>query len=1015
MSVLKKKTAHIPLVGGRNDRLDPKTLGIAPWLAQAQNVYRTRTGEWAPRHGFTLLNNTVLDSAGTTMDTIRKLANRDGELVAMCGQRFFSYNPTRLGWTDLSRNDPGFVGSVDQTIVTHSITEPPFDPRNFEKVGNVDSAYGNGFVCTVWETTVGFTGVYYSITEEASGVPIRRATGSGIAGRRPKVTFSEGAFMIWAVEESGASSTLKVTKIPTSTMTQAATVNVTTDLLGTGTGTPWFDVQVRSSGNVVVAYRGTGPNVRALEWDPTTNAASIAAVTVVGTDVAANGLAFITQTAVINSITLCTAVNSATGVVDRFLSTTTLAQTATSTLKTSPGDVAAITGWDNNSKQYVLWEVRHASDARQHRIDYGSDTGVVTSGTFMASGVLAGKAFQVGSGNDVYVPVSMPYERQPGYYLVTASRLVNGLFPSTIARWLRGNGTAVPLSRNALGNPTAVTATKFIIPALRLYSIHTIQASGSFDFRNLPVYVTMDFAGVPPPPVGYGKSVIFPGSMPRIYCGRGVEEMGFNVDPEKPTLALDGVFSGPDNGDSQVCIVMLYQEGGMEWRSAPSDVAKITITGNAAVDVTVYVPPVVQGRQNNLPGSVLYEIYRTKANGTVFYRSKVLSNGGAPTFTVVDGTTDAQLELQLQLYSQVNDAGTPLVYQPPPPSRAMAIQGNRVLAIDAENPTDVWGSLELQPGRGWAFHPDMRVRIEADGPAFALAVLDGQAIVFKRNAIYKITGDWPNANGQGSLPLAAKVAEGFGCIQPETVCVTSDGVWFKDPKKGRCFLDRALTVSQPGKAVQAADANTDVAATLVEDFEQVRFLTGGALVDFPVYDYLEKQWSSWLISGGGGDARTAAVVAAGVYYIGRTDGRVLFYDTTRWTDAGGTYNVSMTTRLALGGIEGIQRLYRVTLMGALQIGSERVRLTARLFDDHSGNLLSERKDALAPPSAADTTGAFAVGLRPKNGRTTHLLLNWFFNPGALTVLNEGLRFSAIAAEVGVTPGKLRRLPKGNQK
>src|SRR5208283_5242873 len=87
------------------------------------------------------------------------------------------------------------------------------------------------------------------------------------------------------------------------------------------------------------------------------------------------------------------------------------------------------------------------------------------------------------------------------------------------------------------------------------------------------------------------------------------------------------------------------------------------------------------------------------------------------------------------------------------------------------------------------------------GPITALAPMDGNLVIFKKNAIYYINGTGPDntgANSQYSQPLF--ISSTVGCINTNSIVFTDSGLIFQSDK-GLWLLGRNLSVQYIGAAV----------------------------------------------------------------------------------------------------------------------------------------------------------------------------------------------------------------------
>jgi hypothetical protein len=1034
---MRKKTIQVPMVAALNTRLDPR-FPVTALVTRADNVYRTRTSEWAKRHGFTILPNTVESADSATIDTIRKLAARGNELVAFSTRRLWSWNPTLQKFLDLGSSYDSTLNSgrntwPDQSVCNVELVrfdkEPPFNLGQAQIALETDVAVGGGCTLSAWTAAdpSNYGYVFFTAVDTATGQLRRTVTYAGgfVTGsqRDVKVVFAGGWFLIFFVEEGAATSTLRVFGYNPTTNAVRSQVSVAADLMGTTNGSR-YDVYTRpDNGRVLIAYRGDGAgSVRAMEWNGATNAASIAAVTVTATDTVCVGWVD-TGTSGTTSPRLLT---MTTLVARRILNGTTLVQSSALTIDAAPGDVSNLTGvygWLGADDDIILYEVRHASDPERDQVKIATTNGGPTLKTFVLNASLASKAAFVtptgGSAARPYVALRCPWLAQGAYFLASCAAsgtsFETEFHPSLVARVLRGKAPFASTRRNAISALPAVSATKVAFAGTEIYDAVSTTSVITHFLR--PVVAMVEFSGRMPEPVQFGDQLFIPGAMPRVYGGNKVSEVGWQVDPTKLTLTAVGSGGSLSAGTYQYTHVFVYEDDeGRIWRSGPGAVRSVTAVASDSITVVAKMPFLHSfvGGIGKVGRYSRIEIYRTKSNGTVFFRIPFASTAQLAITTndiktLTDTIADADLETNPQLYATSGE----LFNSPPPPCNWAVVQGDRIVVGDAEKPTRVLAFKEFQPGQGSGCHADLAVDIEADGPNYAGGLIEGRVVVFKRQAIYVLTGDWPDANGSGPLPLVQKIATGWGTIEPESVCQTTDGLWFKDPKKGLCFIDRGLQVTQPGKAVQEYDTNDIVAATIVEEFEQVRFLTatGGS----PVYDYLEKQWATFLrTSVSIVTARTGAALAGGVYYISAGN-RIYYYDNTSYSDNGSIVFGDLVLQLNFAGLQGIQRVDRLILTG--EMVDVNGGMTVRLTDDHGGaqgreekfipkNQFSNQRDPLI-----QLPGTFALEIRPRNPRSTSLRLQVFWpNSLAASVLTAGVRLSGLAAEVGLRdkPG-LRRL------
>lgn len=272
-------------------------------------------------------------------------------------------------------------------------------------------------------------------------------------------------------------------------------------------------------------------------------------------------------------------------------------------------------------------------------------------------------------------------------------------------------------------------------------------------------------------------------------------------------------------------------------RSAQSIIKLITLS-DSQNSVTIYFTPFPFFTTK--PNAKI-KIYRSISNGTTQYLIYSSVLWGLSAYTYTDTISDADLSA----------SGNEVIYTsnnilsdfPFDASLAFTSHNGRVFSIVEENPYVVQYSKPVQFGVALASNPDLEFTIESkSGPLTALASLDDKLILFKTEYIYFVVGDGSNAYGQNStLTIPLLVNGPVGCVDPNSIVRTPDGIMFKS-SKGIYLLDRSLTVSYIGADVEGYNTNTVTSAELLNSQNKVKFSTleGPVLV----YDYYYNTWST---------------------------------------------------------------------------------------------------------------------------------------------------------------------------
>jgi len=220
----------------------------------------------------------------------------------------------------------------------------------------------------------------------------------------------------------------------------------------------------------------------------------------------------------------------------------------------------------------------------------------------------------------------------------------------------------------------------------------------------------------------------------------------------------------------------------------------------------------------------------------------------------------------------------------PPPAGLIATGGGRVWLSGLEDPGAVIYSKLREAGGALEFNESLKIVVpEEGGRVTALAPLgNGLMVFFKKDRIFVMGGLGPNNLGAGAFSAVESLTTDVGCATPRSIVNVPDGVMFKSDK-GIYKLDRNLATTYVGAPVEGYNSQTVTAATLMNDVNEVRFLTdSGATL---VYNYSIDAWSTFTITG------TDAVVWNENYTYIRTSTSVRSEDSTTHKDAG-TYVVA---------------------------------------------------------------------------------------------------------------------------
>lgn len=459
--------------------------------------------------------------------------------------------------------------------------------------------------------------------------------------------------------------------------------------------------------------------------------------------------------------------------------------------------------------------------------------------------------------------------------------------------------------------------------AVRFAAIYAEQAGppGTFAERGLR-RVSLDFLS----PDAYrsaqlGRTLYIGGGLLMAYDGQAVNEAGFHVGPDDLPDPVVGVASvGPGLGAGTVGYIAVYERimpnGELERSpTSPTVTAVVAAPGsNVTLDIPTYRWP---------KDGVRIGLYRSEPNGSAIFRrvasvdpttagqvnGYIANDSTANSVTFVDEMDEATRLLQEPLYTTGGIPSNASLGS----ARLVAAGKGRLFTVDPSEPNRIFVTHELDPGVAAEFGAGIVVDVDAfGGDINGLIVMDDKIVPFKETAIFAFAGAGPAPNPDsptGGFSTPQLVTSDVGCVAPDSLVYTPVGVMFQS-QKGIYQLGRDLSVSYVGADVEAYNAQTIVAATLIEDRTQIRFLTDSGRT--LLYDYLFQQWSTFTNHEG-----LDAVLVDGIYHYVRKDGVI-------WRETLGEYrddNSQIKLRVGTAWLhlvehtQGFHRLWDFTLLG----------------------------------------------------------------------------------------------------
>lgn len=484
--------------------------------------------------------------------------------------------------------------------------------------------------------------------------------------------------------------------------------------------------------------------------------------------------------------------------------------------------------------------------------------------------------------------------------------------------------------------PTLGTAATVAIPAVIANQFYGVLTRTQFDFTPSTPNAMYNL------PTG---GVFIAGAIPQQYDGQALVEAGFSSAPElttAPNLPGNGVTpinSSSGTGRIPAGVFTYYlvfcrrDAYGNVIRSSPSSPYQVTLTGTQN---SVSFPGIYYSR---VPGTYL-ELYRTTvASPSQPQLAAKIPNGQA----YIDGLADSAIVSNPTLYTYAGEYPN----DPPPAVHSMAIGEARAYIIPSDNRNSVWCSKKFSPGRSteWTSNLILSEGGTHSGQFTAIAVLDTNVIVFKKDQILYFYGDGPdNAGATGSFSAFQRLSSDVGCIDPGSLAIVPGGLLFRS-QRGIEVLTRGLQVQYIGAPVEPiVQGIQSISSTCVlPQYQQVRFVSSVAGDPVLVFDYINNRWSTYSNM----SALSCANVMGNYWWISQ-DGSTCNVETPNaFTDNGAFIPMTLETpEIPMTGIQGWGRLYRMSVLGEYK--SPHTLLTSFAYDH------AETYNDIVSYSVADT-------------------------------------------------------------
>lgn len=971
---LQKQILSLPFAKGVDTKTDPAQIAAGKLALIENGVYSTPLSV-RKRYGTLPRGTAVLGTAS--------LATFKDELNHVAGdQRLRTFIPEQNLYTNNKGQVPCFDAKVANIFSGSQVISGT-------QIAFAD--HSSGLRVMVWTNSADAT-LSYAVLDSSTNAQIIYNLLDGVPSTQPKALVF-GNFLVIIYNQRGGGDQLVLRSINISSPTGlSAAVPLVTSL---GTSNFAFDAVV-VSGNIVLSYRDPASGHLAFKVInssfavPTTTVTTEAATACsIWTDPAFNiwslystgsgTKALVYNTALSGQIVSPTAIGVdaafVTGIYDTSISASRL-------LYTPSGAPLSL--------------IRSAKLTLAGAVS-GADTVVIRSLR------LYSRPFIEPSTNSICFMAMYQSAQQSAYFLIRAFD-GNNLIAQTIGKFMGGGSLSFSSRDKNLAEVTiSASAPYSFLFGISQVTSEVISPSGNAENVNVSILSADTFP--PIPAVEQANNLHFGGGFVSMYDGTAVVEHGFHLFPEGVTAVYSISAGGLSIGSYQyIAIYEWIDSQGNTHKSAPSIAVTVSVPADtASVDVTI---PMLRVTSKNDPRRpVLIAVYRTVANGTLFFRVSANTGGSAllndPTTDSIvfhDTAADGDILGNSQLYTtggEVDNGDPGAVF-------ALTTYKNRLIAIPGENRLTFWYSKEVVPNLPVEFSPFFVQNIDPrGGAATSCLAMDDKLIIFKESLIFAVTGDGPAPSGAGNdLTAGQIIASDTGCISTPSTVLMPDGIMYQSAK-GIELLDRALGTHYVGADVDGyTKTATVLAAVLIANVSQVRFFLDSGIC--LVYDYFVKdergigQWSAFTNT----SALSACLYKGAVTYAGAS-GQTLQEDPSVFDDNGTFYAIkSVTPWLSFGGLQGFQRVYKAEVLGTWESAHNLLVSVAYDFDE------TIVQTETIPAASLQTPYQWRLLFNRQKCEAIKITIQ----DSQSAPYGEGLRLSALALEIGVKGG-LQRAPQ----
>lgn len=897
---LQKQALNINFESGVDTKTDPFQIPPGKFLALENTVFNT-DNLLQKRNGYKSLAS--LPSTNFSYAT-----TFNGNLTAI-GPTLAAYSAGSMTWVEKASVHPLQLDTL------------PVVRSNTNQVQQDIAVASNGLVCTVFTDLVPVSGsnvakYKYVVSDHVTGQniagPTEIAVTSGAVAGSPRVFVLGNYFIIVFTNLISATNHLQYKAINMNTPT----------VIGTE-----VDISATYTPATTVNFDGVvANNTLFLAWNGSDIGGAIRMTSINSSLTQSGTVVFATRVATIMSVTAditgSTAViyasfyNSGTSTGYVLAVNQSLVTILAPTQIIASGTFLNIAAAAQNGVCTVFYEASnnysYDSGVPSHFVNKKTVTqaGVVSSVAVVARSVgLASKAFIY---NSVIYFLGIYYSvYQPTYFLINSS----GVIAAKLA--YQNAGTYLVLGLPSVTVETSIATIGYLFKDL-VQAVNKTQGlanpAGVYAQTGINlVNFDLDPSSVVTSEIG--SNLNLSGGFLWAYDGTQAVEQGFFLYPDN--VEVTGSTTGGTMTAQQYFYSVTYEwadNQGNLFRSAPSIPVSVTTTG-ATSSVTVNIPTLRLTYKTLNPVKLV--VYRWSTGQQTYYQATSILTPTLNSVTVdsvayVDTLPDSSIIGNNILYTTggvIENIGAPA-------TTTMTLFKSRLFILDSEDRNLLWYSKEVIEGTPVEMSDLFTIFVApttgsqgSTGPITALSSMDDKLIIFKKDAIYYITGTGPDstgANNDFSEPVF--ITSTVGCDNQESIVFCPEGLMFQSDK-GIWLLGRNLSTVYIGAEVQAYNGDVVLSAVNVPATNQVRFtLDSGKTL---MYDYFEKQWGTFT-----GVAAISSTLYESLHTYINQYGEVLQENPGSYLDGSRPVDIFLTTSwFNLAGLQGLERAYFFYLIG----------------------------------------------------------------------------------------------------